>query len=224
MPADVPHELEQHRALLLRLARELVRGEDAAEDLVQESFVRALERPPRSTDALRAWLARVLRRLARTRRRAERRADARERHVARPEAVPPPEEALASLELQEQLVAALKALPEPHRTTLWLRFHEELAPAEIAARLGASPRTIESRLARGLAQLRADLDRRAGGDRTRWLAGVAVLARGGRVGPASTLIGVAAMKKLMALVVTACVLGVAWRVGRSPTPATAMKW
>jgi RNA polymerase sigma-70 factor (ECF subfamily) len=218
MPADVPHELEQHRALLLRLARELVRGEAAAEDLVQESFLRALERPPRSRAALRAWLAAVLRRLASNRGRSRRRADARERRAARPEAVPPPEEALASLELQEQLVAALKALAEPYRTTLWLRFHEALAPAEIAARLGASPRTIESRLARGLAQLRAELDRSAGGDRTRWLAGVVVLARGGRGGPASTLIGVAAMKKLVALVVPACVLGVAWRVGRVAPP------
>ncbi|NOT31982.1 MAG: RNA polymerase subunit sigma, partial [Planctomycetes bacterium] len=52
-----PAELERQRVFLQRLARQLVRGEAAAEDLVQETFLRALERPPVSATALRAWLA-----------------------------------------------------------------------------------------------------------------------------------------------------------------------
>src|SRR5688572_9962486 len=133
-----PAELELQRAFLQRLARQLVRGEAAAEDLVQETFVRALERPPASAGALRAWLARVARHLAINKARGEQRALARERRAARPEAVAPHDEALASLELQERLIAAVKALDEPYRTTLWLRYHEGLAPGAIAARQGTT--------------------------------------------------------------------------------------
>src|SRR5262245_66551961 len=107
--ADFPSELERHRAFLQRLARELVRGEAAAEDLVQDAFVRALERPPLSGAALRPWLARVARRLAINRARSRRRSDARERRAAVPEGRPSHVEALASLEQGEQLFAAVTA-------------------------------------------------------------------------------------------------------------------
>ena len=59
-----PAELELQRAFLQRLARQLVRGEAAAEDLVQETFLRALQHPPASATALRSWLTRVARHLA----------------------------------------------------------------------------------------------------------------------------------------------------------------
>lgn len=219
-----PAELERHRAFLQRMARALVRGEAAAEDLVQEAFVRALERPPAERRALRSWLGRVLRHLAINRARGEARSSARERSSARAEAVPPPDEALASLELQERLVAALKALDEPYRTTLWLRFHEGLAPGVIAARQQTSRKTVEARVTRGLERLRAELDRRSGGDRTRWLGAVVALVGRGRSGPAA-LIGVLAMKKLVVAVGLLAALVLGWRFaarGRAPAaPAPA---
>src|SRR5262245_66568501 len=98
--ADFPSELERHRAFLQRLARELVRGEAAAEDLVQDAFVRALERPPASAAELKIWLGRVARRLAINRARGRQRSAEREHGAARPEAQPSHGEALASLELQ----------------------------------------------------------------------------------------------------------------------------
>ena len=207
-----PAELERQRAFLQRLARQLVRGEAAAEDLVQETFLRALERPPLSATALRAWLGRVARRLALNRGRDEQRALALERRVARPEALPAHDEALASLELQERLIAAVKALSEPYRSTLWLRLHEGLAPGAIAERQATTRKTVESRLTRGLALLRAELDRQAGGDRTQWLGGVLALARAPLAPWIVSVIGVGVMNKLVFCVAVLVVLGLAWRL------------
>jgi RNA polymerase sigma-70 factor (ECF subfamily) len=204
-------ELESQRAFLRRLARGLVRGEAAAEDLVQEAFVRALERPPASARAPRAWLASVLRRLVLNHARSAGRTAERECRAARPERVEPPDEALASLELQARLVAAVKGLDEPYRTTLWLRYHEDLPPRAIAERLAAPVKTIEARLARGLAALRAELDRRAGGDRTQWLGGVLVLAHLEFVS-VGHVIGAGLMKKAALSVAVALTLLLGWRI------------
>lgn len=217
--SDVPFQpaaLEQHRAFLRRLARELVRGEAAAEDLVQETFLRALERPPRSAGALSAWLARVARRLALNQARGAGRARERERSSARPEAQPPHDVALADLELQELLLAALKALKaleEPYRTTLWLRWHEGFGPGEIARREAIGRKTVEARLARGLARLREELDRRAHGDRARWFAGVAALARGGGES-IGLVLGANVVKKLVVAAVVLGVCGWLWSARR----------
>lgn len=215
-------ELEGQRDFLRRLARGLVRSAEEADDLVQDAFVRALERPPASARALRAWLASVLRNLALNRARTTGRVAQHERRAARPERVEPPDAALASLELQERIVAAVKALDEPYRTTLWLRYHEDLPPRAIAERLAAPVKTIEARLARGLAALRAELDRRSGGDRTHWLGGVLALARA----EPTTLVlvlGVGLVKKLVLAAVAVLVLVLGWRAlplarGSGPTP------
>jgi RNA polymerase sigma-70 factor (ECF subfamily) len=212
-----PADLERQRAFLQRLARQLVRGEAEAEDLVQDTFLRAPEQPPASATALPAWLARVARHLAINRGRSEQRSRARERRVARSEGLPSHDEALAGLELQERLIAAVKSLAEPYRTTLWLRFHEGLAPGAIAERQATTKKTIESRLTRGLALLRAELDRQAGGDRTQWFGGALLLARGPSSPWISTLVGVGIMKKLAVAVALLVVFGLAWRFGAGPS-------
>ncbi|HEX6881828.1 MAG TPA: sigma-70 family RNA polymerase sigma factor [Planctomycetota bacterium] len=210
-------ELEGQREFLRRLARGLVRSADEADDLVQEAFVRALERPPESAQALRGWLVRVVERAALNLGRGSARLRERERRAARPERLPPPEEALASLEIGAELVAAMKALDEPYRTALWLRFHEERPPRAIARELGVSVRTVEARLARGLAALRADLDRRSGGDRARWFGAVLALARHGESFLLPTLGTVLVKKTLLAVVVVLALL-LAWRTRSSVRP------
>lgn len=55
------------------LAKRLVEGEDGAEDLVQETWLRALRRGPRDPEHARGWLAAVLRNLSVSRRRADHR-------------------------------------------------------------------------------------------------------------------------------------------------------
>lgn len=142
-----------------RLARELVADRDLAEDLVQETCVVALEHAPRERSKLRQWLAQVLRNTLRQRARAEGRRGARERDGARPEALEGTDRLVERVALQRELVGAVLELDEPYRSTVLLRFFEELPPRAIAARLGVPVATVQSRLTRALAQLRARLDR-----------------------------------------------------------------
>src|SRR5207247_958794 len=105
---------------------------------------------------------------------------------------------------------------------LWLRFHEGLAPGAIAARQATTRKTVESRLTRGLALLRAELERCAGGDRERWLSGMLVLARGSELPWIASMIGVGVMKKLVLALVALVVFGLGWELvprGRSASTA-----
>jgi RNA polymerase sigma-70 factor (ECF subfamily) len=207
-----PDEFLQHREFLCRLARSLLRDAARAEDVVHGAFALALERPPRDAQSLGLWLRTAVRRLAFNVLRDEGRRRAREQAMVRPEACAASDEAVASLEIQELVIGAVRSLAEPYRTTLWLRYYEDLSRKDIARRQGVPERTVQTRLARGQAQLREELDRRSGGDRTQWLSGMLLLARGPG-GPALfTLIGVGLMKKLVIGAVLLVGIGVAWKV------------
>src|SRR5688572_12645613 len=142
-----------------RLARELVADRELAEDLVQETCVVALERAPREAGKLRAWLAEVLRNALRQHARSQGRRVAREAAAAQPEALEPADRLVERVLLQRELVSAVVALEEPYRSTVLLRYFEELPPREIARRTGTPLATVHSRLQRALARLRAELDR-----------------------------------------------------------------
>jgi RNA polymerase sigma-70 factor, ECF subfamily len=76
MPAALPVEslFTEHRRLLWSLAYRMTGNAADADDIVQDTFVRTLERPPRGTDEpLRPWLVKVALNLARDRLRARRR-------------------------------------------------------------------------------------------------------------------------------------------------------
>jgi RNA polymerase sigma-70 factor, ECF subfamily len=72
-----------------------------------------------------------------------------------------PESRLSSLELRENLNAALKGLTPPLRTTFKLKEMEELSVKETAAKLGASVSAVKSRLKRARSTLRRRLRRYA---------------------------------------------------------------
>ena len=166
-PKDLA-ELAAQSAWARRLAIALARDVQAGEDLAQEAMLASLRHQPSGN--ARSWLARVLRNLARLRRRSEGRRDAREREAARPDSPDDPALVLQRIELQEALLGAVRALPEPYRNTILLRWFEELEPEEIARRTDTPVRTVHTRLHRALALLREELDRRSRGDRSRWLA------------------------------------------------------
>ena len=157
-PID-PERLLAHKGWLTSLARELVGDRQRAEDLVQSTWVAALERPPRAADepGLRAWLARVARNLARGTHRGDARRAAREQRGARPEHEPSVTDALERFALQRAVVEAVMALEPPAREIVVLRYFEGLAPRQIAARLGLSGPAVRSRLNRALDVLRARL-------------------------------------------------------------------
>lgn len=169
MAGPGPEELARHQRFLLRLALRLAGPEVEAEDLVQEVYVQALERPPAEQASVRGWLATVLRRSAgRSARGALRRSD-REALAARPERAGGEPSIDARIELQSALLAHLRELPAGEREALFLRYADDLTPPEIAARLDVSLETVRTRLRRGRQRLRARLDARPGG-RAAWCA------------------------------------------------------
>ncbi len=148
-------ELLRHRAFLRNLAAALLGGEDGADDVVQDAYVKALERRPSDP---RAWLAAVVRNLVRRRWRTQARRHTRERVAARPEAVANTGDAVARLEVQRRAVDAVLSMPEPYRTTIVQRFLEGRSVRAIAAATDTPYETVRTRLSRALAMLRRSLD------------------------------------------------------------------
>lgn len=138
---------------LLSLAKHLVRRVDRAEDLVQETFLCAIERAQGFEEgrALRPWLAGILVRKAREAARAAQRSSELEPRE-RVEACTPHDAARAA-ELEQELDRALAQITEHALLIAYLR--EGRAPREIARELGLAPGTVRMRIHRGLERLRA---------------------------------------------------------------------
>ncbi len=183
---SIESELNDHASFLRAIARRLVIDDAAADDLVQDTFALALDRPPSRTEGALPWLITALRRRASTGRRTESRRARREREAAQPEATDDVSEMAAEIELGRRLLAHVEELAEPFRVALFLRYYEGLAPREIAARTGVPVATVKSRLARGLSELREKLDARGDGGRERWMPAATAL---GRVPVATAPIG-----------------------------------
>jgi RNA polymerase sigma-70 factor (ECF subfamily) len=166
-----PHALLAHAAWLRRLARSLVGDGAAADDLVQETWVAALRRPPDAGRPLRPWLRRVVENAARFRWRGDTNRAAREAHVAAlaDDATASSDELLERHEAQQLLARLVGELGEPYRSTILLRYAEGLEPTEIAHRQGIPAGTVRWRVKEGLARLRAKLDEAHGGDRRAWV-------------------------------------------------------
>lgn len=195
---------------LRALSRRLVQDASAADDLLQDAWVAALEHPPADVEAGRAWFERVLERLWRMRWRAERARTGREHASARAERLDSAAEVVSRAELQRWLVGHVLALDEPYRATILLRYFDGLSGAAIARRAGVPESTVRNRLARGLAELRARLER----ERGRAWAGVLVplaATRTGVLGKGLGLgVGVLAMEKALSLAVVVAVLVLLW--------------
>jgi len=173
--APVPvHVLLSHRAWVGRVARALVAGDGAAEDLQQEVWLKALRSGPRHAGAIRAWLRTILRRTARDRWRTEARRRARERAATRTESAPATDDLAQHAETLRKVVDAVVALDEPYRSTVLLRFWEDLPPREVAARQGVSVEAVRSRTRRALGMLRASFSAQHGGGKD-WIEAVVPL-------------------------------------------------
>lgn len=161
-------ELFEHTEWVRALAVRLCRDAAQADDVAQETWLRALTRVGGARVA-RAWLGGVARNVeARSRLRDTARSE-RERHVARPESVPGPDELLAQAELQRRVLAAVATLDESARQAILWRYYEGLSAEQIAQRLGQPSSTVRNRISRALEQLRVRLDK-SYGERGAWLA------------------------------------------------------
>ena len=171
-PAD---SLAQHARFVRGIALALLGDEHAADDVVQETWLAALRRPPGHAGNLRGWLGTVVRRLVSRRRREEARRSQRERVTARPEALPATDDAVARQNALRNVTDAVLSLPEPYRTTLLLRYYEGLDPSTIAHDTDTPLATVKSRLQRGLGKMRERLDESSDGDRRAWSLGLVTL-------------------------------------------------
>ena len=147
---------------LYRTALRLARVPADAEDLVQDTYLKAFRAADRFEPGtnLRAWLFTILHNTARNRARDRARntvsidsdtvdqaADGPSYGSAIPVATP---EALLLREtLTPELQAAVDALPDAFRQAIWLRDVEEFSYAEIAEMLGTPIGTVMSRISRG---------------------------------------------------------------------------
>jgi RNA polymerase sigma-70 factor (ECF subfamily) len=181
--------LVEQRAFMLRVARSLCDGH-MAEDVVQETTLRALQHPPRHMGFLRSWLRKAVANTSLELMRAEARRTRREERVARVEGHEPTGPETSSL--YERIQQALDSLREPYRTVLALRFMDGLAPEAIAARTGTSLEAVRTQLKRGRKQLRDELDRRFG-DRREWTLALLPWTRRARWAPLGALIPLAAV-------------------------------
>jgi RNA polymerase sigma-70 factor (ECF subfamily) len=137
----------------------------AAEDLVQETFLRLFRNAAawRPELGLRPWLFTIARNLALGLRR-HRAIEARPL-PARPSAPHPPPALVEERELRRKAEEAVQAIDEPFRTTLVLCVLQGLSYEEAAAVCGVPPKTISSRLARARARFRELMDPYLQGDR-----------------------------------------------------------
>jgi len=154
-----PEVLLEHAGWVRALAGRLLADAASADDLTQEALVVALGGGPGDVAQARPWLASVLRNVVRHMRRASGRRDEREKAAARKEALEATDEIVARASLQRAVVDAVLALAEPYRTTVLMRFFDELPTGEIATRRGEPVETVRTRLKRGLALLREKLAR-----------------------------------------------------------------
>ncbi len=174
MTAFSAEDLCRHAGSMRALARDLLADEAWADDAVQQACLVALTRPPATRVAVASWLADVVRSCALDLRRSEHRRHRREQLAARAEASEPID-AAEQLELQQDIVTAVRSLDESYRTAVWLRYYEGRSPSEIAAELNEPVKTIKTRLWRALQHLRHRLDSRHG-DRQAWLGALVPLA------------------------------------------------
>jgi RNA polymerase sigma-70 factor, ECF subfamily len=145
---------------LYRTALRLTRAPADAEDLVQETYLKAFRAADSFTPGtnLRAWLFTILHNTARNRARDRARdtvaidSDVVERAAAQPMRGGPaetPESLLLRDTLAPELQAAIDALPDAFRQAVWLRDVEEFSYAEIANMLSIPVGTVMSRISRG---------------------------------------------------------------------------
>lgn len=140
---------QQHGASLLAYLRRQFAGVRAAEDLLQDTFVQAIQRADRLAECAspRAWLFGIARHLGLSAARRIRRVESL--HDATVAADHAAEDARL-----EQMRAAISRLPGPQRETLDLRLREELSYEEIAEVLSIPVGTVRSRLHHAVRSLR----------------------------------------------------------------------
>jgi RNA polymerase sigma factor (sigma-70 family) len=144
--------LDDHASAVMGILHGAV-GRDGAEDCFQETFLSALRAYPKLKDGsnLRGWLLTIAHRKAIDHHRACGRAPvpvAEPGEMATGNGIPEPD---------DELWAAVAALPPKQRAAVALRYGSDLPHDEIAAALGCSTEAARRNLHEGLKRLRKEL-------------------------------------------------------------------
>ncbi len=153
-----PTELLRHTTAIRALALRLVGDEHLAEDVTQETLTRAWTADGVPIRRRTPWILGVARNVARQALRSSVRRRRWETAASGRGSAPPTDELVARGELAAQAVRHLLGMPEPYRRTLLLHFLDGLPAHEIAHLDGTPPATVRTRIHRGIAILRSELD------------------------------------------------------------------
>ncbi len=167
--------MQANNRRLYRLARGILRNDGEAEDVVQETYVRAFTHLAefRGDSSLATWLARIAMNEALGRLR-------RQRPSVELTSLPPgaleaqiiqfphsaqsddPEKSMAQREIQHVVEHAIDELPEAFRIVFITRVIEGMNVEETAEILGLKPETVKTRLHRARAMLRENVEKKIG--------------------------------------------------------------
>jgi len=160
---------------LYRLARGILRNDNEAEDVVQDTYVRAFTHLAdfRGDSSLSTWLSRIAINEALGRLRRERPAvelsslphgtlEAQIIQFPLMSAADDPEKSMAQREIQHVVEGAIDELPEPFRIVFITRVVEGMNVEETAEILSLKPETVKTRLHRARAMLRDNVEKKIG--------------------------------------------------------------
>ena len=165
--------MRRHNRRLFRLARSILRSGAEAEDVVQETYVRAYAGLDQFVGPhnLAAWLARIAANEALGRVRGWGRVVSLDEYAAKEDGAarpietmtsrqPDPERLTGNGELRRLLEGAIDALPDDFRTVFVLRAVEGMSIAETAEALSIRPETVKTRFHRARHRLQETLGAR----------------------------------------------------------------
>jgi RNA polymerase sigma-70 factor (ECF subfamily) len=146
--------IRTHSRTLFAIAYGILRNREEAEDVVQDSLVKAWKMRWRVRDPEKfpAWLCMIARHRAHDVFRKRRSAPFTHETIETSEANPPD-----TVAMDQQLQSALATLPELHRAALTLRYFEEMDYRTIENTLGLTNGALRGILGRALASMRKQL-------------------------------------------------------------------
>jgi RNA polymerase sigma-70 factor (ECF subfamily) len=162
---DVAALVETYSRLLFRVVHSVLRNQAEAEDVVQDVFIRVIERHGslQAIRDMRVWLVRIAWNLALDRRRRiwpEQMDESFVESLATNTA--PADERLSEAERMKAVLREMERLPKAERHVLLLSAIEELDTAEMAKVVGRSDSAVRALLFRARTRLRKRLEARGG--------------------------------------------------------------
>ena len=166
--------MQANNRRLYRLARGILRNDAEAEDVVQDTYVRAFTHLDqfRGDSSLSTWLSRIAMNEALGRLRRQRPGvewSELEKSAPQAQIIPfplassdDPEKSMAQREIRDVVEHAIDELPEPFRLVFITRVIEGMNVEETAEILGLKPETVKTRLHRARNLLRDNVERKIG--------------------------------------------------------------